>query len=93
MPEMLFDVRWPDGHGMRCYSPSLIIKEYFEPGRSYPVEEFLRRSREAFRIADERVRARFGFGCGHGQRTLQDIEQKALACPADGLVTVERFEE
>lgn len=93
MPEMLFDVRWPDGRSMRFYSPSLIIKDYFQPGQSYAVGDFLARSREAYRIADERVRARWGWGCGHGQKALQDIEACAEAFPQDQQVLVERFQE
>ncbi len=93
MPEMLFDVRWPDGERTRCYSPSLIIKDYFQPGQSYVLSEFLIRSREAYRIADERVRARWGMGCGNGQRTLLDIEERARNCAPDSLVTIESFTE
>ena len=93
MPEMQFDVRWPDGERTRCYSPSLIIKDYFQPGQSYALADFLARSREAYRIADERVRARWGWGCGHGQQTLHDIEERARACAPDSLVTIERFSE
>ncbi len=93
MPEMHFEVRWPDGKTMRCYSPSLIIKDYFQPGSHYPVVEFLARSREAYGIAQERVRARWGWGCGHGQHALEQIEAQASQCAADGLVLVERFQE
>lgn len=93
MPEMQFDVRWPDGTVERCYSPSLIIKDYFVPGSSYPVADFLARSREAYRIADERVRARWGWGCGHGQRQLAEIESRASTFPPDGVVQVEHFLE
>jgi uncharacterized repeat protein (TIGR04042 family) len=93
MPEMHFAVRWPDGRPMQCYSPSLVIKDYFVPGQSYPVADFLARSREAYRIADERVRARWGWGCGHGQRALQEIEARASQFASDGLVVIEAFEE
>jgi uncharacterized repeat protein (TIGR04042 family) len=92
MPEMLFDVRWPDGEAMRCYSPSLVIKEYFVAGASYPVADFLNRARTAYQIADDRVRARWGWGCAHGQRQLQDIEARACAFAPDALVQVEAFE-
>ncbi|MET9080315.1 hypothetical protein ABZX77_00205 [Streptomyces sp. NPDC004237] len=32
MPEMYFDVRWPDGDVQRCYSPSTVIEDYFTVG-------------------------------------------------------------
>lgn len=32
MPEMYFDVRWPDGPTQRCYSPSTIVRDCFAPG-------------------------------------------------------------
>ena len=35
MPEMLFRIRWPDGTAEDCYSPSLVIKDFFAPGESY----------------------------------------------------------
>ena len=28
MPEMSFDISWPDGSIERCYSPSLVIKDH-----------------------------------------------------------------
>ena len=34
MPEMRFVIRWPDGVVESCYSPSLVIKEFFAPGES-----------------------------------------------------------
>ena len=35
MPEMHFVVRWPDGDQSRCYSPSLVVRDYLEVGRTY----------------------------------------------------------
>ena len=32
MPEMRFRIRWPDGSTESCYSPSLVIKDYFAAG-------------------------------------------------------------
>lgn len=58
MPEMRFVVRWPDGRRESCYSPSLVIKDFLREGESYPVSDFLQRSREALQIASERVKAK-----------------------------------
>ena len=51
MPEMRFVIAWPDGRKETCYSPSLVIKDYFAEGRSYPLSDFLDRSRTALTIA------------------------------------------
>ncbi len=93
MPEMHFAVRWPDGRPMRCYSPSLVIKDWFAPGGQYPVADFLHRARSAYRIADERVRARWGWSCAHAASQLAEIEREAGRFAADALVQVEEFEE
>ena len=40
MPEMRFHIRWPDGAVETCYSPSLVVKDFFSPGESYPLADF-----------------------------------------------------
>ena len=32
---MRFHIRWPDGRSESCYSPSLVIKDYFVVGTDY----------------------------------------------------------
>ena len=54
MPEMHFVVRWPEGDDLRCYSPSLVVRDYLEVGRDYPVDEFIARCRTLLDIASER---------------------------------------
>jgi uncharacterized repeat protein (TIGR04042 family) len=94
MPVMHFHVRWPDGSEIRCYSPSLVVREFLVPGRRYPVGEFLQRTREALGIASERVRARYGFACSQAMDQLAEIEQVAarFAGAADPHVTVLAFD-
>jgi len=77
MPVMHFRVRWPDDTEMRCYSPSLVIKDYLKPGEAYALDEFLARSREALGIASERVRAKFGRPCALALGQLRQIEEQA----------------
>lgn len=95
MPEMLFHVRWPDAQETACYSPSLVIRDFLEPGRSYPLDDFLRRSREALGIASERVRARYGFPCSRAMGQLAAIETRAAGFAAlpGATVTVVRFDD
>ncbi|QIB34230.1 MSMEG_0570 family nitrogen starvation response protein [Ancylobacter pratisalsi] len=95
MPEMRFSIRWPDGRRERCYSPSLIVKDYFEPGQSYEISDFLAKSREALNIASQRVEARYGRPCSLALGQLARIEdtgQHFLTLP-DARVLVEAFDE
>jgi uncharacterized repeat protein (TIGR04042 family) len=74
MPEMCFRIAWPDGSTETCYSPSLVIKDYFSVGRTYPLADFLARSRTALTIASERVRAKYGYPCSRAMTQLARIE-------------------
>ncbi|MDQ0392091.1 MSMEG_0570 family nitrogen starvation response protein [Labrys monachus] len=77
MPEIRFVIRWPDGEEVTCYSPSLVIRDYFAPSTAYPLTDFLDRSRTALGIASERVRAKYGVPCSRALRQLGDIETRA----------------
>ncbi|MCK0206688.1 MSMEG_0570 family nitrogen starvation response protein [Starkeya koreensis] len=94
MPEMRFTVRWPDGTREGCYSPSLVIKDYFRPGESYPLADFLTMSREALTIASQRVEARYGFPCSRAMGQLARIEAVARTFSAfpNARVAVETFD-
>ncbi|QFY42222.1 MSMEG_0570 family nitrogen starvation response protein [Candidatus Methylospira mobilis] len=95
MPEMRFRVRWPDQSETLCYSPSLIIKDYFNPGDSYELADFLTRSREALNIASERVRRKFGFTCSSAMNQLEEIETIAarFSDTANAQIVLEEFIE
>src|SRR4051812_38098734 len=92
MPEMHFLVRWPEGDEMRCYSPSLVVREFLEVGRIYPVGDFLERSRTMLNIGSERVRAKYGYACSAALDQLAIIEERGASCDATELVTVTAFE-
>jgi uncharacterized repeat protein (TIGR04042 family) len=77
MPEMHFSVRWPDNSTSECYSPSLVIKDYLEVGKSYPLPEFVDRSRTALNIASARVQQKFGYMCSSAMDQLSQIERSA----------------
>lgn len=95
MPEMRFLIRWPDGQQESCYSPSLVIKDVFAVGASYPLDTFVATARDALTIASERVRARYGFPCSRALGQLARIESAAARFDgASGAeVTVEAFED
>ncbi len=91
MPEMRFFVRWPDGQRESCYSPSLVIRDYFREGEAYPRDEFLDLARQALTIASERVRAKYGFPCSLALGQLARIETAAAAFPPESRITLETF--
>ena len=63
MPEINFQIQWPDGTEQSCYSPSLVVKQYFSPGETYELQEFVAKSRTALTIASDRVKEAYGFSC------------------------------
>jgi len=79
MPEMRFHIRWPDGRQENCYSPSLVIKDFFAPGETYALEDFLARTREALMIASDRVKEKYGMPCSLALGQLARIEAGAAA--------------
>jgi uncharacterized repeat protein (TIGR04042 family) len=92
MPEMHFVVRWPDGAEMRCYSPSLVVREYLEVGRSYALADFVERSRTMLNIGSDRVKAKYGFICTGALDQLAAIEERAASGDPLAPVTVVAFE-
>jgi uncharacterized repeat protein (TIGR04042 family) len=92
MPEMFFVVRWPDGAEVRCYSPSLVVREHLEEGRTYPLDDFVTRSRVMLGIASERVKAKYGFHCSAAMDQLRAIEARAASCMPGASITVIAFE-
>ena len=77
MPEIRFQIRWSDGTHDSCYSPSLVVKEYFNPNTDYELEDFVQRTRTALNIASDRVKAKYGRPCGLALCQLEEIEEKA----------------
>jgi uncharacterized repeat protein (TIGR04042 family) len=95
MPEMRFRIRWPDGSSESCYSPSLVIKDFFAVGTDYALIDFLARSRSALRIASERVRAKYGTPCSRALAQLARIEAMGGTFASDpcARVAVDAFDE
>ncbi|WP_413296996.1 MSMEG_0570 family nitrogen starvation response protein [Synechococcus sp. MIT S9452] len=63
MPEVCFQLQWPDGQCSTLYSPSTVIHEYLNPGDCLTVSQMEARGLQALSAASERVRARYGFAC------------------------------
>lgn len=77
MPELHFQVQWPDGRRIRYYSPSSTVRQHLRAGMSYALQDFRKRSQAAMAQASERVRQKFGFTCSSALDTLQRIEATA----------------
>ena len=95
MPAMHYHLRWPDASTSACYSPSLVIKDFFTVGESYALPDFMQRVRAATQIASDRVAAKFGFACSAALDQLAVIEARAarFAAQPEAQVAVTRFEE
>lgn len=92
MPEMHFQVRWPDGREDRCYSPSLVVREHLQVGASYPLPEFLHRVDVALNVASERVRLKYGYACSHALDQLAAIQHTSAGYPQHSRVVVLSFD-
>jgi len=77
MPEIRFQIQWPDGSEETCYSPSLVVRKYFEAGTTYPLDDFVSRAREALQIGSDRVQAAYGMPCCLALGQLRSIETRA----------------
>lgn len=88
MPEMTFEVCWPDGSVQHCYSPSLVMHDYLTAGSTYSVAEFLERSGTALAEASDRVRAKFGFACTSAAATTEQIAHTAARFAPTAVVRV-----
>lgn len=77
MPEIRFCIEWPDGAQELCYSPSLVVKDYFVPNQIYELQDFLQRSTEALQIASDRVHAKYGMPCSIAMGQIEKIQATA----------------
>ena len=88
MPEVRFQLEWPDGQTSTLYSPSTVIFDYFRPGDSLLVSELEARGVEALRAASERVRARYGFACTRTDEEESQLRQWVSRYSSDDTVRV-----
>ena len=95
MPELRFQIRWPDGTLESCYSPSRVVKDHLCAGKSYALQDFLSISRTALSAASERVREKYGTPCSLalGQIVRLETASRAFASRADARVTIESFQD
>jgi uncharacterized repeat protein (TIGR04042 family) len=84
---MTLTVRWPDGALQDCYSPSLVMHDYFTAETSYPVDDFMQRAVAALTQASERVKARYGMYCTSAEAQIDELRHVKTRYH-DGEVTV-----
>lgn len=95
MPAINFNVQWPDGDTVSYYSPSTIIRDYFEERKSYSMDDFKEKSLSALDEASERVRKRFGFYCSAASNEKEKITNKYQYLKEQGvcgMVVLTQFE-
>lgn len=63
MPEVVLELRWPDGEASSFYSPSTVVYDFLKPGDRLSISELEKKGLAALSEASERVRARYGFAC------------------------------
>jgi uncharacterized repeat protein (TIGR04042 family) len=63
MPETYLKVQLPNDKEETIYSPSTVIKEYFEKASVMSLDEFQTNCSKALNHASKRVYERFGYEC------------------------------
>ncbi len=91
MPELTFRLRWPDETETVNYSPSTIIKSYFNVGHAYTVTEFAALARGALQAASDRVKQIHGYPCARAAASLAMIERQAAKFAGTDAVTFLEF--
>lgn len=91
MPEVFYDVCWPNGQTEKCYSPSSVIKDFIKENEIYPLPEFLELAAEALNEASERVRAKYGYACSSAMDQLRHFRAKAEEFSSDSNVYIKRI--
>lgn len=64
MPETYVRIKWPGGREETVYSPSSIVRSYFEPATELSLTEFEMRCMQALDHASQRVYETYGYVCG-----------------------------
>jgi putative flavoprotein involved in K+ transport len=79
MPETYLHIRWPDGNDDVIYSPSTVIRQYFEPDQQLSLVEFEQTCTQALDHASERVYQSYGFACTSAMAERDRIQRTIRA--------------
>jgi len=88
MPEVYMRIQWPDDTTDRVYSPSSVIRDFFEEGEEMSVDRFEARITDALTRASERVREVYGMECTSAQQELRRLQAAVSERADDGQITI-----
>jgi len=88
MPEVYMRIQWPDDTTDRVYSPSSVIREFFEEGEELPVDHFEERITDALTRASERVREVYGMECTSAKQELRRLQAAVEETTGEGPVRI-----
>jgi uncharacterized repeat protein (TIGR04042 family) len=88
MPEVYMRIQWPDDTTDRVYSPSSIIRDFFEEEEQMTVAAFEERITNALTRASERVREVYGMECASAKQELRRVQGATDERADDGQVTI-----
>lgn len=81
-------IEWPDASSDRVYSPSSVIRDFFEEGEELSVSAFEERVTDALTRASGRVQEVYGMECTSAQQELRRLRAAVRERPDDGTVTI-----
>ncbi len=88
MPVTYVNIEWPNEETDEVYSPSSVIKEYFKPGETLTIEDFLNKCNQSLSLASERVRVKFGYACTSAISETERINKKCTIFTASDSVKI-----
>jgi uncharacterized repeat protein (TIGR04042 family) len=88
MPEVYMRIQWPDETTDRVYSPSSVIRDFFEEDEEMTVAAFEERITNALTRAGERVREVYGMECTSARQELRRLQSAAAEAKGDGTITI-----
>lgn len=90
MPEVMLELRWPDGEASTFYSPSTVVYEFLQPGDQLTIAELEQKGLTALQEASERVRARYGFACTRTDEEALKLRKRLALFNRSDMVEVQQ---
>lgn len=75
MPEVRMQIKWPDDMTDQVYSPSSVIRDFFQEGEALSVADFEARVINALEQASQRVREVYGTRCTSARAESQRLQK------------------
>lgn len=90
MPEVMLELRWPDGEASTFYSPSTVVYEFLQPGDQLTIAELEQKGLTALQEASERVRARYGFACTRTDEEALKLRKRLALFNSSDMVEIQQ---